>query len=94
MSNEMVGKSFSSIRADMGYPSRDEQFALGETVSEFRIELTNLFDLATRSEDPPQIREATWHLSPEQNVTIWFSMSSSGDWQAIHTLMWHPDDQF
>ncbi|MFA3919913.1 hypothetical protein AB1E33_23535 [Ruegeria sp. 2012CJ15-1] len=94
MTTGLLGKSFDDVRQKLGEPIQEERFELGTVVSEFRIELTNLFNDTQRAENPPDIRESTWSLSPDENLTVWFSQSEQEDWRAIHVISWHPDDQF
>ncbi len=92
---ELFGKSIDEAQQKLGKPINEDRFELGLTVLEFRIELTNFFDEARRTENPPDIHEATWSLSSEENLTIWFTQSEAGeDWRAIHSYVWHPDEQF
>ncbi|NIZ12344.1 hypothetical protein [Phaeobacter sp. HF9A] len=93
--SELLGKSFADVRQKLGAPTAEDQFSLGPVVPEFRVELTNLFDDARRQDDPPDIREATWALSSEENLTVWFAQSNGAeDWNAIHSMSWAPGDQF
>ena len=94
MAAEIVGKPYSDVQQQLGDPTSEETFELGLAVQEFRIELTNLFDESVRAENPPTIREATWAISSDQNLTVWFSQSDDESWSAVHTLSWHPGDQF
>ncbi|MDP5218775.1 hypothetical protein Q5Y75_16215 [Ruegeria sp. 2205SS24-7] len=94
VTTEILGKSFDEVEQKLGDPIQEDRFELGVVVSEFRIELTNLFDETQRTQNPPNIREVTWSLSPDENLTIWFSKSEETDWRAIHVMSWHPDDQF
>jgi hypothetical protein len=95
LGEELLGKSIDEAQQKLGKPINEDQFELGIAVLEFRIELTNFFDEARRTENPPDIREATWSLAPEENLTLWFAQSEAGeDWRAIHFYEWHPDEQF
>lgn len=95
LGKEFLGKSMDHAMGELGTPVAEDRFELGLSVLEFRIELTNLFDETRRTENPPEIREATWSVSAEQNLTLWFTRSETGqDWQAIHFLAWHPNSQF
>jgi hypothetical protein len=92
---KLHGKSFDEVEQKLGTPSQEERFNLGMEVTEFRVELSNIFDADRRTENPPDIREATWSLSSEKNLTLWFTQASEGgDWCVIHSIQWHPDDQF
>lgn len=95
MATELLGKSVNDVRQKLGDPIREEQFVLGTAVLEFRVELTNFFDEARRKNNPPDILEATWSLSPDENLTLWFSKPEDAEgWHALHFFTWHPDDQF
>lgn len=95
VAGEFLGKSFEDVQERLGAPIQEDRFTLGLDVLEFRIELTNFFDETRRRENPPDIREATWSLSPEENLTLWFTRPEDGSgWQALHFISWHPDDQF
>lgn len=95
ISAELIGKPIGVAQQKLGKPIEEDQFKLGMAVLEFRVELLNFFDETRRSENPPQIREVTWSLSSQENLTLWFTQSdASNDWCAIHSHMWHPDDQF
>lgn len=96
VATELLGKSVEDAQQKLGVPIRDDRFELGMDVMEFRIELTNLFDAARRTDNPPDIRELTWSMSADENLTLWFSHSEDAedDWRAIHFITWHPDDQF
>ncbi|WP_204325978.1 hypothetical protein [Sulfitobacter sediminilitoris] len=92
---EMIGKSFSEAEQKLGKPIREDRFELGTAVLEFRIELTNIFDEVRRAENPPDVREVTWSMSPEENLTLWFTQPKAGaDWFVVHSYVWHPDAQF
>lgn len=77
----------------LGQPTMEEEFVLGPDVTEFRIELLNIYDAAKLKSDPPLIREATWSATDADNLTLWFSRDS-GDWLAVHQMSWHPDTEF
>ena len=95
VATELLGKSFDEAQQKLGEPFKQDQFALGTEVLEYRVELTNFFDETRRAENPPQIREAAWSLSAEENLTLWFSQpEGTEEWQVLHFLSWHPDDQF
>jgi hypothetical protein len=84
-----VGKSFEDAQADLGAPETQVTFTMSTGVQEFRIELRNIFDAS----DTPEIVEATWTQSPQQNLTLWFT-DQDGTLRAVHYKTWHPDDEF
>ncbi len=90
---ELLDKTFDEVLELLGPPAKQEQFALGPHVMEFRVGLKNFFDEARLKSDPPDIREATWLLSSESNLTLWFTRREE-DWRVLHHLSWHPDDLF
>lgn len=93
VAEDYTGKTMEEVQDALGQPVRQDRFELGLVVPEFRVELTNYFDETRRRNDPPQVQEMTWSLSPEQNLTVWFT-APEGAWTALHQLSWHPDDQF
>ncbi|WP_435229296.1 hypothetical protein ACMAZE_11505 [Pseudopelagicola sp. nBUS_20] len=93
--NELVGKSFNYVAQKLGQPINETSFKLGMEVLEFRVELTNFFDLNLRRENPPNIQEATWAISTEENLTLWFHDTGVENVpRAVHFLLWSSNDQF
>jgi hypothetical protein len=84
-----VGKSFEEAQADLGAPATQVSFIMSTGLQEFRIELRNIFDAS----DTPEIVEATWARSAQQNLTLWFT-EQDGTLRAVHYKTWHPDDEF
>ena len=74
-------------------PPLTEVFQLSSDVSEFRIELLNYFDQTRLAENPPQITEATWQVSPEQNLTVWYVETGDG-LVYQHHLKWSAGQEF
>jgi len=93
VAQELLGKTFDEILGQLGPPVREKRFMLGPAVPEFRIELKKFFDDNRRESNPPEVREVTWSLSPDENLTIWFTRPEE-DWRALHYLSWHPGDPF
>ncbi|RUS60911.1 hypothetical protein EGN72_06960 [Pseudorhodobacter sp. E13] len=93
VAEELVGKDYAAAVSKLGTPIKEDRFELSMTVHEFRVELLNIFDAATIKAHPPQIREVTWSLSKDQNLTLWFKQDKD-DWQAVHHFFWHPDAEF
>jgi hypothetical protein len=84
-----VGKSFEEAQADLGTPTTQETFTMSTGVQEFRIELRNIFDASKT----PEILEATWARSEQENLTLWFA-DQDGTSRAVHYKTWHPGDEF
>ncbi len=84
-----LGQSFEAAEAGLGPPASRETFTMHPGVHEFRIELRNIF----KASETPEILEATWAQTPQQNLTLWFA-EQDGTWRAILARAWHPDDEF
>ncbi|WP_171178404.1 hypothetical protein [Ruegeria sp. HKCCD8929] len=90
---ELITQDYEAAVAKLGPPATQEDFRLSRGETEFRIELLNYYTEAQLRDAPPLMREATWTLSPESNLTIWFA-KRNGAWPFLHYQSWHPEDDF
>lgn len=79
-----------SALAALGKPTREERFALGKGMNEFRIELLNIYPMATNAALP--VMERTWSRKG-CNLTIWF-VEKRGVWTSVRASRWPDGVQF
>ena len=66
-----------------------EEFVLTVGLSEFRIELKNFYTDAEIEATPITIKEETWSIDSEHNITKWYQEDV-----LIHQMEWSPGDEF
>ena len=84
------GQPLSAVIGELGQPARDERFALGEGINEFRIELQNLFPLPANAD--LAVLESHWEAG-NCRLTLW--SVGDGDTQTVRLgSMWPADAEF
>jgi hypothetical protein len=82
-----VGKAISQAKDQLGAPASEESFEMSPGVSEFRIELRNHFSEEDLAGGGPELREVTWAVSGDENLTVWFQ-EQDGQWLGVHEMRW------
>ena len=82
-----------AISTDLGPANEETEFAMTESLHEFRVELLNILPQSDPKNRGIVIREMTWTGLEDGNKTIWLQ-KIDGEWKAIHEMTWQPDTEF
>jgi hypothetical protein len=75
-----------------GNPITQEKFILGETMSEFRIELNNFYSEKQVKSLSIQLIEVTWKVNEDKNITAWYETSKKQ--RPVDAFVWDKDAEF
>jgi hypothetical protein len=76
-----------------GTPIQEDSFVLNESLSEFRIELYNIFTREEASSESIRIKESTWEKDSKHHITVWYKRKNN-DWVPVHVLQWAKETEF
>jgi hypothetical protein len=92
--SELKSLTLQEAKQRLGDPKEEAEFELTNAVGEFRIELLNHFSEDELAQKPrPLIKEVTWHVEGEKDITLWYRKSGN-QWEYVHQLEYHPTDEF
>ena len=77
------GQTDVSIITQLGNPSYEYVFTMADPLSEFQIELYNIYPPDSPGNAQIEIRECTWRYS-RYRLTVWFH-KPNGEWIALDT---------
>lgn len=76
-----------------GSPLQREHFVLDGALSEFRIELYNIYTEEEYMSESITLEEVTWEKDEETNITVWYQ-NIEDTWKPKHFLVWDKDSEF
>lgn len=75
-----------------GNPITQEKFILGETMSEFRIELNNFYSEKQVESLCIQLIEVTWMVNKDENITAWYEVNKKQ--KPVDVFVWDKNTEF
>jgi len=76
-----------------GTPEDQDSFVIDAHLPEFRIELYNYYKEQDYKGKNVKMKEATWPLNENKNVTAWYP-DKGADTVPVHVLVWEKDAEF
>lgn len=96
MSYELI-KNMSLENVVRDYPPiATETFILGKEggiITEFRVGLLDIFKADEIKKNNITIKEMTWKINTEQNLTVWYQEKNT-QWIPIDHLIWDNNTEF
>jgi hypothetical protein len=74
---QVEGKPYSEAQRLLGEPVTNDEYYFGKVLlGEFRVPLTNFFDVKDSADQKRLIKEVTWHFGRQESyanfITVWY----------------------
>jgi hypothetical protein len=82
----LVGQPLEKVRHTFGCPNQENEFSMGDSIDEFRVELLNTYPPGDPRSIGVRIKEWIWRY-PGFSVAVWFHLEN-GQWVVLDTCRW------
>lgn len=89
---ELHGLPLTNILEDFGRPIEEELFLMEDGITEFRVELLNIYPPENPDNNNVEIKELSWNQG-EFIITLWFHKKNH-DWVVVDSRKWYEDVDF
>ncbi len=86
-------QTLEQINQSFGAPIAQEIFIMDGSLPEFRGNLEHYISKEEYTKDSISIKEVTWRINKDDNVTIWYQQREN-NWKAVDVFNWNKNAEF